>query len=180
MARNNLIFIRHIGRGASGHVFLAFSRDLNSEVAVKAIFKTHSCNYAEHSIINNEKRFFLRQKFWNCPFLVDLIGLYDESKMTLFITEYFAEGDLFDYVRLHTLSSTDIKNISAKILLAIEFIHSQNFIFRDLKLENIFVKSKEIIKLADYGLCRQMEISPKRPMTFCGTPESMAPEVMCF
>jgi len=53
-----------------------------------------------------------------------------------------------------TLKEAEVKRLAAEIVLAIEYLHSMNIIYRDMKPENIVFDSKGHIKLTDFGLSK--------------------------
>lgn len=57
-----------------------------------------------------------------------------------------------------------------EIAMALNFLHSQNMIYRDLKLENILLDEEGHISLTDFGLTRLLQNNPKEN-PFLGTPE---------
>ena len=63
----------------------------------------------------------------------------------------------------------------ASIVLALEYLHESNIVYRDLKPENVFIDQAGYIKLGDFGFAKMLTESPKT-YTFCGTPGYVAPE----
>ena len=91
-------------------------------------------------------------------------------------------GELFSYIAggngRGRITEMQAKICFAELLLALEHLHSQRVVYRDLKPENVLVDVEGHLRLADFGLSK-MEIGPiDMTATFCGSPEYMAPEML--
>lgn len=62
------------------------------------------------------------------------------------------------------------------IVLALEYLHAHNIVYRDLKPENVFIDTSGYVKLGDFGFAKVLDSSARRTYTFCGTPGYVAPE----
>jgi protein kinase A len=67
------------------------------------------------------------------------------------------------------------KFYAAEVTLALEYLHSHQIIYRDLKPENLLLDRHGHLKITDFGFAKDV---PDITWTLCGTPDYLAPEVV--
>mmetsp|Transcript_18133 Transcript_18133/g.45666 ORF Transcript_18133/g.45666 Transcript_18133/m.45666 type:complete len:726 (-) Transcript_18133:186-2363(-) len=86
------------------------------------------------------------------------------------------KGCLAQKVKMWQGMSEDLARFYiGSIVLALEYLHNNNIVYRDLKPENVFIDQQGYTKLGDFGFAKVLE-SGNRTYTFCGTPGYVAPE----
>lgn len=88
-------------------------------------------------------------------------------------------GELFFHLRKETrFSEPRARFYAAEIIIALECLHNNGIIYRDLKPENVILDAKGHLKLTDFGLSKLQKNCDNMTYTFCGTPEYLAPEII--
>jgi len=62
--------------------------------------------------------------------------------------------------------------------LALNAVHEQNVIYRDLKPENVLIDLDGYIRITDFGLSKTNIKANQGAFSVCGTPEYLAPEIL--
>ena len=80
--------------------------------------------------------------------------------------------------RGNKLNEDVAKKYICEIILAIEHLHRHNFIYRDLKPDNVLIDEEGHIKLTDFGLSKKVHGDFHRSNSFCGSHAYMTPEML--
>lgn len=104
-------------------------------------------------------------------------GELDENNYNkfLFIQMELCDCNLKEYLNKNSISNEEKKEIGLQILSGIKYIHSKNYIHRDLKLSNIFYGFDGRIKIGDFGLATNIKDLDYDDV---GTIGYIAPEIM--
>lgn len=163
-----------IGRGSFGDVYKGFDRELNKEVAIKVIDLEES----EDEIEDIQKEIAVLSQC-RCPYITEYYGSYLQQTKLWIIMEYMAGGSVADLIQPnHPLDEMSMACILRDLLHAIEYLHNEGKIHRDIKAANILLTENGDVKVADFGVSAQLTRTISRRKTFVGTPFWMAPEVI--
>ncbi|EKD27205.1 MAG: putative serine/threonine protein kinase [uncultured bacterium] len=162
---NRYEFIKKIGEGGMGIVFLAKDTKLNRLVAIKTISLKH---YVERFKFEALISVSLKH-----PNIVEVHEVIEIDNLPLFIMEYIEGTALDEYVKENKLDYSEILKLMIPICKGIAKAHSKGIIHRDLKPSNIIVTREGEPKILDFGLAKVInetaELNNPNPHTQEGT-----------
>ncbi|KJE96019.1 cAMP-dependent protein kinase catalytic subunit isoform 3 [Capsaspora owczarzaki ATCC 30864] len=166
--------LRTLGTGSFGRVLLARDKQVpDSYVAIKLIKKSVviKLKQVEHTI--NEKNILA---CISCPFVISLNTHFQDKLNLYFVIEYINGGEMFTHLHRNKHFSYEIsKFFAAEVILALEYLHNLDIVYRDLKPENLLIDSNGHVRVTDFGFAKRVS---HRTWTLCGTPEYLAPEII--
>ncbi|QIX00523.1 hypothetical protein AMS68_006040 [Peltaster fructicola] len=164
---------RTLGTGSFGRVHLVQSKHNQRYYAVKVLKKAQVVKMKQVEHTNDERRMLQRCKH---PFLITLWGTFQDSKNLYMVMDFIEGGELFSLLRKSQRFPNPVaKFYAAEVTLALDYLHSMNIIYRDLKPENLLLDRHGHLKITDFGFAKEV---PDITWTLCGTPDYLAPEVV--
>ncbi|KRX24700.1 Serine/threonine-protein kinase MAK [Trichinella nelsoni] len=170
---NRYRLLKEIGDGTFGEVWLAKRLSSNEKVAIKKMKKKYY-SWDEAMGLREVKSL----KKMNHINVVKLKEVIRENDTLYFIFEYMKEN-LYEMMKRRDspFPHSVICNIIAQILNGLAYIHKHGFFHRDMKPENVLCIGPELVKIADFGLAREVRSMP--PYTdYVSTRWYRAPEVL--
>ncbi|XP_035110364.2 muscle, skeletal receptor tyrosine-protein kinase isoform X3 [Callithrix jacchus] len=179
--RNNIEYVRDIGEGAFGRVFQARAPGLLPHepftmVAVKMLKEEASADMQA----DFQREAALMAEFDN-PNIVKLLGVCAVGKPMCLLFEYMAYGDLNEFLRSmspHTVCSLSHSDLSMRaqvsspgppplscaeqlciarqVAAGMAYLSERKFVHRDLATRNCLVGENMVVKIADFGLSRNI------------------------
>jgi NIMA (never in mitosis gene a)-related kinase len=168
--------IRIVGRGAYGTVYLCRRRVDNYLVIIKQI-PVEEMTKEERQSALNEVTVLSRFKH---PNIIRYFESFVEDKALMIAMEYAQGGTIFDYLQQRggkLLDEDEILRLFVQILIALQHVHKENILHRDLKTQNILLnKKRKVVKIVDFGISKILS-SKSKANTVIGSPCYISPEL---
>uniref|UniRef100_A0A3B5AKE6 non-specific serine/threonine protein kinase n=1 Tax=Stegastes partitus TaxID=144197 RepID=A0A3B5AKE6_9TELE len=170
---NRYTMLKQLGDGTYGSVLLGKSNETGELVAIKRMKRKF---YSWDECLNLREVKSLKKL--NHANVVKLKEVVRENDHLYFIFEYMKEN-LYQLMneRNKLFPESDVRNMTFQILQGLFYIHEHGYFHRDMKPENLLCMGPELVKIADFGLAREIRSQP--PYTdYVSTRWYRAPEVL--
>ena len=173
---SDLVYHEQVGRGATGDVFRVTwkSKRFGSiEAAAKKIPLFKDENIEEK--FGSEVKYLQMLKHEN---IVTYYGQVVTPDYLVIVTEYAANGSLYDYLRKRTTPLPLKQKLEWAIQAAkgIGYLRDNNVLHRDIKSGNFLITRDNVLKICDFGIAKDLT-STKTATSEKGTVRWLAPEV---
>ncbi|CCW63599.1 unnamed protein product [Phytomonas sp. EM1] len=168
-----------LGYGTGGKIFRCVNKESNETSVVKVYDKTR-LNERRIDLSLEEARIGLSLPVH--PNLVHVLDVFDETDAVMIVMEYIPGGTLYQHqIEIGSIREVCAARMLQHILQGLAVLHGVGVMHRDIKLENIFLRSNgrsqklsdEISAIGDYGLATRTI-----PNSQCvGSPQYCAPEI---
>jgi serine/threonine protein kinase len=141
---NDLRKHRMLGQGAFGKVWLVTEVNHSQPYALKMMNKRQILDSQQEDAVVREKEFLA---FLHHPFILHLITSYQDADHLYLLLPLISGGELFSLLhkrktRGRGLSNTDAAFYAACVIEALGHFHQRSIAYRDLKLENVLVRTR--------------------------------------
>lgn len=171
LPRSRLVMGETLGEGAFGKVVRAeiqgFLRPGNTTVAVKMLKEGHT----DSELMDLVSEMEMMKMIGTHINIINLLGFCTQDGPLYVVFEYAAHGNLRDYLRnnrpssgyeraigqeLDTITKYDLVSFAHQVARGMEYLASKKCIHRDLAARNVLVSEDRIMKIADFGLARDL------------------------
>lgn len=154
-------------------MFKGFDIKENINVAVKV---------NKRSLFNDVDRYYERQEgnilsSLDHKNIIQLYHMIDTDDIYLVFP--LMNESLFDYIYSanYKYVKEDTKSLMTQTLNGLKYLHTLNYVHRDMKPDNILLDHKKTLKISDFGLATTIN-SYEKLYTKCGTTSYQAPEML--
>jgi len=166
-----------IGSGTFGFVRLVKLRHTEDgnppPMALKIMKKADLLALHQVEHVKAEKKLL---EFVDSPFVITFLASFQDDRRVFLLTEYIHGGELYERLRREGRLPVDhCKFYAAQLVLALQYLHELDIVYRDIKPENVLLDRHGNVKLCDFGFAKTVK---DKTYTLVGTPEYLAPEII--
>jgi serine/threonine protein kinase len=103
-------------------------------------------------------------------YIVNFHHVFEDDEFVYMILEVCENRTFVEMLRKRKrLTEPEVAYYMWQLLEAVEYMHKNNIIHRDLKLGNLFLTREMVLKIGDFGLAANIKNEGERKRTICGT-----------
>lgn len=170
------ILLEKLGEGGMAIVYNAYDTRLDMNVALKIVLpaQRHKESFVQRFLTEGKSLAQLSH-----PNIVKVIDYGEWDGLPYLVMDYITGGTLKDQMNSEMTWEEAAASL-APIARALDYVHQQKIIHRDVKPSNILIDSSGTPKLSDFGIVKVVEEEETQEMTAVGvgvgTPDYMSPE----
>eukprot|EP00357_Protocruzia_adherens_P028056 CAMPEP_0114974802 /NCGR_PEP_ID=MMETSP0216-20121206/1730_1 /TAXON_ID=223996 /ORGANISM="Protocruzia adherens, Strain Boccale" /LENGTH=349 /DNA_ID=CAMNT_0002335481 /DNA_START=437 /DNA_END=1486 /DNA_ORIENTATION=+ len=176
MDLDDFILHNHLGHGQYSKVILVTRKSTGKPYAMKVMKKDYLMRKKMVSKTKDERQIM---EIIHHPNIVNLHFAFQSPEKIFMFLDFCPGGELFSVLeRECQLSEKSARFYAAQIVMALDTMHRKGIVYRDLKPENVLLAADGYLKVADLGFAKRGVEATSGAITFCGTPEYQAPEII--
>ncbi|MBL4635283.1 MAG: serine/threonine protein kinase, partial [Kofleriaceae bacterium] len=168
--------IEKVGQGGMAVVYRGIDKSLNREVAIKVLHSHLADNEEARARFGREAHAVAKLRHENILEIHDFSGL--DSDENYIVTEFIDGCTLREFTSEHAIHFPEIgAMITVQVCRALAHAHGLGVLHRDVKPENIMIRSDGVVKLTDFGISQMVDMQ-RMTVTgqLLGSPAYMSPE----
>ncbi|XP_046899799.1 serine/threonine-protein kinase PLK1 [Hypomesus transpacificus] len=168
---------RFLGKGGFAKCYEITDLDTKEVFAGKVVPKSMILKPHQREKMSSE---IAIHKSLDDPHIVGFQGFFEDDDFVFVVLEICRRRSLLElHKRRKAVTEPEARYYMLQLLKGCQYLHNNRVIHRDLKLGNIFLNDDMVVKIGDFGLATKIEFDGERKKTLCGTPNYIAPEVLC-
>ncbi|TRY64457.1 hypothetical protein DNTS_017140 [Danionella cerebrum] len=168
---------RFLGKGGFAKCYEITDMDTKEVFAGKVVPKSMLLKPHQKEKMSTE---IAIHKSLDNPHVVGFRGFFEDDDFVYVVLEICRRRSLLElHKRRKAVTEPEARYFMCQTIQGVQYLHNNRVIHRDLKLGNLFLNDDMDVKIGDFGLATKIEFDGERKKTLCGTPNYIAPEVLC-